>query len=110
MLSLLRADGEYVALEAAWPMLLCTRTKVILNLRSSPLVSVWLVADDDSASMFFLPSQRARFTFSGAFVEVIIDSDVVHLLVVTLYTFNCMQFCTLIRTATEDMAHLLSSK
>lgn len=31
-------------LEAVWPVLLCTRTKVILSLRSSPLVSTEFVA------------------------------------------------------------------
>lgn len=48
-------------LEAVWPMLLCTRTKVILSLRSSPLVSVCLLVDDDSAYIAFLPSFLVRF-------------------------------------------------
>lgn len=35
-----------MALEAAWPTLLCIRTKVTLSSRSSPLVSAWLAAPD----------------------------------------------------------------
>lgn len=44
MWSLLKAVGGYVALEVVWPTPLCTRTKVTLSLRSSPLVGV-LLAD-----------------------------------------------------------------
>lgn len=50
-----------MALEAAWPMLLCTRTKVILSLRSSLQVGFWLLVDDDYVSMAFLCQIKRAF-------------------------------------------------
>lgn len=73
-----------MALEAVWQTLLCTRTKVILSLRSSPLVRAWLLAV--STAFFFLPD---RLTFSGAFLVGVIDTYTLHpehLFLVASYT------------------------
>lgn len=65
-----------MALEAVWPLLLCTRTKVILSSRSSPLVS----PDDHPLSPPLVPFFHARLLFSGLFlVGEGIDSDTLFL-------------------------------
>lgn len=51
-----------MALEAAWPTLRCTRTKVILSLRSSPQVSACLITSFVHVSVAFFLS---RWTLSG---------------------------------------------
>lgn len=83
-----------MALEAVWPMLLCTRTKVILSLRSSPLVSAWLPAEDHPVSKPLLLSILARFTCSGAFLVGVFG----HAAVFSSYNVTAcslMDFCRL---------------
>lgn len=78
-----------MAPEAVWPTLLCTRTKVILSLRSSPLVRAWLPAYDPTIPSPLLPSFLARLTFSGAFLVGVIDTDTLLFLAATT-SCDCM--------------------